>query len=71
MPERGRGRFIQAVQIAPLGKQRGLRAVDVFRLTVAQNAAAEADHSAGAVPDGKHHTVEEQLSTDLAGLAHA
>ena len=71
---RGGAGEIDAVEGAPLGKNRGFGAVDVFGLRVAQGAAAEADDAAAAVADREHDAVEEQLAawrTVLAGAQQA
>ena len=49
----------------------GFRAVEVFRLAVAQDAPAEADHPAAAVADREDDPVEEQLADPPAVLAAA
>ena len=59
-------RQVEAVEAAALGEQLGLRAVDVFRLAVAEDAAAEADGPAAPVADREDHPVEEHV--DHAGL---
>ena len=63
-------RQMQAIKLAPLGKQRRLRAIHVFRLTIAEDAAAEADATPAAVMDGEHHPVEEEIDQALLALLH-
>ncbi len=55
-------RLIQAVQLAPLLKDRGLRRVQVLRCrAVAQHASAESYDSAARIVDGKHDAIAESV----------
>ena len=68
--EHALARQVQAIKLAPLGKQRRFRAIDVFRLAIAQDAAAKADPAPAAVMDGEHHPVEEEIDQPLLALLH-
>src|SRR5215211_5924198 len=50
---------VEAVEAAALLEERRFRAVDVFRLAVAEGAAAEADRAAAPVADREDDAVEE------------
>src|SRR5207237_948777 len=50
-----------AVERAALVEQRGVRGVEVFRLALADDAAAEGDRPAAAVADREHHPAAETI----------
>ena len=55
-------RAVQPVKRIAFAKQRCFRAVDVFRLTITQNAPAKGNHPPAPVPDGEHDAVEEEIA---------
>jgi hypothetical protein len=57
----GGQRLVQAVELAALVEDLGLRRVEVLRLAVLDDPAAEADHAAATVVDGEHHAFTEAI----------
>ena len=54
-------RFVQAVQLAALVEQLGLRRVQVLGLALVEHAPAEADRAAARIADREHHAIAEAV----------
>ncbi len=54
-------RLVQAVELAALVEEHGLRGVEVLGLTLIDDAAAEGDDAAAGIADGKHEPVAEAV----------
>ena len=54
-------RLVQAIQLLTFFEQGSFRRIEVFGLALPQHAAAETDHRAALVEDGKHDAVAEAV----------
>ena len=64
----GAARLVERVQLAPLVKEHGLRGVQVLRLALVDDAAAEGDDAPAGIADREHEAVAEAVVVALAEL---